>query len=140
MTTPEFIAWLDAKMAAHGEGKLIPPDDVVEQEFEQHLENEMREVVVERILREAGLEEQLAAALGEVTRPSSADLGTLKLDTPLPVSAFAAVQHPTKLGLKANQTLAVEEAIRGLVTKSANDAAVVVSEAIAGAKQNSQAS
>ena len=62
------------------------------------------------------------------------EAGTLKLDTPLPVSAFAAVQHPTKLGLKANQTLAVEEAIKGLVTKSANDAAVVVSEAIAGSE------
>ena len=62
------------------------------------------------------------------------EAGRLKLDTPLPVSAFAAQQHPTKLGLKANQTLAVEDAIKGLVTKSANDAAVVVSEAIAGSE------
>lgn len=62
------------------------------------------------------------------------EAGRLKLDTPLPVSAFAALQHPTKLGLKANQTLAVEDAIKGLVTKSANDAAVVVSEAIGGSE------
>jgi D-alanyl-D-alanine carboxypeptidase len=62
------------------------------------------------------------------------DAGRLKLDTPLRVSAFAALQPPTKLGLKANQTLVVEDAIKGLVTESANDAAVVVSEAVAGSE------
>jgi D-alanyl-D-alanine carboxypeptidase len=58
------------------------------------------------------------------------EAGKLKLDTPLQVSAQAAIQRPTKLGLKADQTIKVEDAILGLVTKSANDAAVVVSEAI----------
>jgi D-alanyl-D-alanine carboxypeptidase len=61
--------------------------------------------------------------------------GKLKLDTPLPVSARAALQNPTKLGLKANQTITVEDAIKGLVTKSANDAAVVVAEAIGGSEE-----
>jgi D-alanyl-D-alanine carboxypeptidase len=60
------------------------------------------------------------------------EAGKLKLDTPLPVSARAAIQRPTKLGLKADQTLKVQDAILGLVTKSANDAAVVVAEAISG--------
>src|SRR5499433_2299430 len=58
----------------------------------------------------------------------------LKLDTPLPISTRAALQNPTKLGLKANQTITVEDAIKGLVTKSANDAAVVVAEAIGGSE------
>ncbi|HEX4827455.1 MAG TPA: D-alanyl-D-alanine carboxypeptidase family protein, partial [Xanthobacteraceae bacterium] len=62
--------------------------------------------------------------------------GTLKLDTPLPVSTRAALQNPTKLGLKANQTINVEDAIKGLVTKSANDAAVVVAEAIGGSEED----
>src|SRR5262245_58441421 len=61
--------------------------------------------------------------------------GKLQLDTPLPVSAWAAIQNPTKLGLRANQTLKVEDAIKGLVTKSANDAAVVVAEAIGGSER-----
>ena len=52
--------------------------------------------------------------------------GRLNLDTPLPISTRAAIQNPTKLGLKANQTIKIEDAIKGLVTKSANDAAVVV--------------
>jgi D-alanyl-D-alanine carboxypeptidase len=63
------------------------------------------------------------------------EYGTLKLDTPLPVSTRAAMQNPTKLGLKANQTINVEDAIKGLVTKSANDAAVVVAEAIGGSEE-----
>jgi D-alanyl-D-alanine carboxypeptidase len=63
------------------------------------------------------------------------EAGNLKLDTPLPISAYAASQHPTKLGLKADQTIRVEDAIKGLVTKSANDAAVVVSEAIGGSEE-----
>jgi D-alanyl-D-alanine carboxypeptidase len=63
------------------------------------------------------------------------EAGRLKLDTPLPVSSKAALQNPTKLGLKADQTLTVEDAIKGLVTKSANDAAVVVAEAIGGSEE-----
>jgi D-alanyl-D-alanine carboxypeptidase len=63
------------------------------------------------------------------------EAGNFKLDTQLPVSAFAALRPPTKLGLKAGQMLAVEDAIKGLVTKSANDAAVVVSEAIGGSEE-----
>src|SRR5262245_52130633 len=63
------------------------------------------------------------------------EAGTLKLDTALQISTRAAMQNPTKLGLKANQTINVEDAIKGLVTKSANDAAVVVAEAIAGSEE-----
>jgi D-alanyl-D-alanine carboxypeptidase len=60
------------------------------------------------------------------------EVGKLKLDTALKVSAEAAGQSPTKLGLKAGTTIAVEDAIKGIITRSANDAAVVVAEAIAG--------
>ena len=64
------------------------------------------------------------------------DAGKLKLDTPLKVSAEASGQSPTKLGLKPGSTLAVEDAIKGMVTRSANDAAVVVAEAIAGSEDD----
>jgi len=37
--------------------------------------------------------------------------------------------------LKANQTIKVEDAIKGLVTKSANDAAVVLAKAIGGSEE-----
>ena len=64
------------------------------------------------------------------------EVGKLSLDTELPISTRAALQNPTKLGLKANQTIKVEDAIKGLVTKSANDAAVVVAEAIGGSEED----
>ncbi|MEH2528386.1 MULTISPECIES: serine hydrolase [unclassified Bradyrhizobium] len=60
------------------------------------------------------------------------DAGKMKLDTEMEVSEHASEQAPTKLGLRPGQTLKVEDAIKGLVTRSANDAAVVVAEAIAG--------
>ena len=60
------------------------------------------------------------------------DAGKMKLDTEMEVSEHASEQAPTKLGLKPGQTLRVEDAIKGLVTRSANDAAVVIAEAIAG--------
>jgi D-alanyl-D-alanine carboxypeptidase len=63
------------------------------------------------------------------------DAGKLKPDTPLQISAAAAQHPPTKLGLKANQTITVEDAIAGLATRSANDAAAVVAEAIGGSEE-----
>ena len=60
------------------------------------------------------------------------DAGKLRLDSPLRVSEHAAEQDPTKLGLKAGQTIAVEDAIKGIVTRSANDAAVVIAENLGG--------
>src|SRR5512144_363886 len=58
--------------------------------------------------------------------------GKIKLSTELPVSAHAAVQAPSKLGLKPGDSIRVETAIRAIVTKSANDVAVIVAEAIGG--------
>jgi D-alanyl-D-alanine carboxypeptidase len=60
------------------------------------------------------------------------DAGKIKLDTEMQVSEHASDQAPTKLGLRPGQTIRVEDAIKGLVTRSANDAAVVIAEAIAG--------
>ena len=60
------------------------------------------------------------------------EAGKLKLDSSLEVSAHAAAQSPTKLGLRDGQTIKVEDAIKGIVTRSANDAAVVLAENIAG--------
>jgi D-alanyl-D-alanine carboxypeptidase len=60
------------------------------------------------------------------------DAGKMNLDTEMAVSEHASDQAPTKLGLRPGQSIRVEDAIKGLVTRSANDAAVVIAEAIAG--------
>ena len=64
------------------------------------------------------------------------DSGKMKLDTEMPVSEHASDQDPTKLGLRPGQTIRVEDAIKGLITRSANDAAVVIAEAIGGDEEN----
>lgn len=62
--------------------------------------------------------------------------GKMTLNTEMPISAHAAAQQPTKLNLHPGQTLRVEDAIDGIVTLSANDAAVVISEDIGGTEEN----
>src|SRR5579863_1708058 len=60
------------------------------------------------------------------------DAGKIRLDSRLKVSEHAAEQAPTKLGLKPGQTISVEDAIKAVVTKSANDAAVTIAENLGG--------
>ena len=60
------------------------------------------------------------------------DKGRLRLDQPLPVSASAAGRIPSKLYLARGDSITVEDAILALVTKSANDAASVLAEALGG--------
>ena len=58
--------------------------------------------------------------------------GRFRMDSPLRVSSFAASRPPSKIGVDAGETIDVEDAIKALITKSANDVAVVVAENIAG--------
>ena len=58
--------------------------------------------------------------------------GRVSLDSRLKVSKRAARQPPSKLALGAGSTIRVEDAIRALIVKSANDIAVVVAEALGG--------
>ncbi len=60
--------------------------------------------------------------------------GRVHLSDRMPISAHAAAQAPSKLGLVPGQTLLVEDAVLGLVTKSANDAAVCVAEYLGGSE------
>jgi D-alanyl-D-alanine carboxypeptidase len=60
--------------------------------------------------------------------------GRLRLDQFLPVSGAAASRAPSKLGLVPGESIAVRDLILGVVTKSANDAAVVLAEALGGSE------
>jgi D-alanyl-D-alanine carboxypeptidase len=59
------------------------------------------------------------------------EAGRFKLNSPLKVSEEAAEQAPTKLGVKPDQTIDVETAIKAMITRSANDVAVVIAENLA---------
>jgi D-alanyl-D-alanine carboxypeptidase len=58
----------------------------------------------------------------------------ISLDTVVPVSDHAASMEPTKLGLMPGTRLTVDQAILGLVTKSANDAASALAELLGGSE------
>ena len=60
------------------------------------------------------------------------EAGKIKLDTPMKVSEHAASRRRPSSACRPGRRIEVEDAIKGLVTKSANDAAVVVAEAIGG--------
>ena len=60
----------------------------------------------------------------------------ITLQTRFSTSSLAAKQIPCKLGLQVGQTISVEDIIKGMVTKSANDAAVVIAEGLAGSLAN----
>ena len=60
--------------------------------------------------------------------------GRLKLDDAVEITPDAARQPPSKLGLKVGQSLPVEDAIRVIACKSANDVAVALAARLAGSE------
>jgi D-alanyl-D-alanine carboxypeptidase len=58
--------------------------------------------------------------------------GRLSLDSSITMSAHAASMAPSKLGLDPGETISVDNAIKAIVTRSANDVAVAIGENIAG--------
>lgn len=61
--------------------------------------------------------------------------GKITLRDMIPVSKNAAGKCPMKLGLKAGDRIRMDDAIRGLCIKSANDAATAIAEAISGSER-----
>ena len=61
--------------------------------------------------------------------------GRLKLDDNVVFSPHAAAQSPTKLGVRAGDSISVSDAILGMTTLSANDAAVAMAEKLGGTEQ-----
>ncbi|MDE2017306.1 MAG: D-alanyl-D-alanine carboxypeptidase, partial [Hyphomicrobiales bacterium] len=62
--------------------------------------------------------------------------GKMTLDTRIPISAHAASMPPTKLGLRPGSTISVRSAVEAIVTRSANDMAVALAEAMGGTESN----
>ena len=60
------------------------------------------------------------------------DKGAMTLQTEIPISEHAAAQEPSKLGVQPGDTISVDDAIKAIVTRSANDVAVAIAEKIGG--------
>lgn len=61
--------------------------------------------------------------------------GKISKSTRIPISAKAAAEPPTKMGIKAGGSITVDDAIKALVTRSANDVATGVAEMLGGSEQ-----
>jgi D-alanyl-D-alanine carboxypeptidase len=59
-----------------------------------------------------------------------------QLDSPLVASARAAGQKPSKIGIRPGQEITLDNAIKIMMVKSANDVAYVIAEAIGGSVEN----
>jgi D-alanyl-D-alanine carboxypeptidase len=62
--------------------------------------------------------------------------GRISRNTPVPFSARASAEAPTKLGVRAGSSVPVEIAILSIVTKSANDSATALGELLGGSEDN----
>ncbi len=62
------------------------------------------------------------------------EAGRFSLDSKVPVSANAAKEPPSKLGVRAGGSVTVDQAIRALVTRSANDIATALGEYVGGSE------
>jgi hypothetical protein len=61
-------------MAEHGNGKLIPPPEVLTAELNKLIEDKVRANIRERILREARFEDRVAEAIAAIKMPSGTAL------------------------------------------------------------------
>lgn len=64
------------------------------------------------------------------------DKGKIKLSDKLKVSRNAANRAPSKIGVRAGETISVENTIKALIVKSANDCATVLAEALGKSEEN----
>ena len=62
--------------------------------------------------------------------------GRITLDSVFTVSAIAAAQSPTKMGFPVGTQVTVDNAIKMLMVKSANDMAVLLAEGVSGSIEN----
>ncbi|WP_440981737.1 SPOR domain-containing protein [Shinella sumterensis] len=63
------------------------------------------------------------------------EAGKIKLNTRVPFSKNAASEPPTKLGVGVGNSITVEQAMLGLITRSANDASTALAEMLGGSEE-----
>ena len=65
MTSPQFIAWLDGKFEGL-QRKLVPSEQVIRRTFNQQSEDAIRQALTAKILKEAGINDLVKAAMQQL--------------------------------------------------------------------------
>lgn len=66
MSTPDFIAWLDAKMAEYGNGRLVPPREVMAERLASETKALVEEAVRAELLAKHGFSNNVAAVMAKL--------------------------------------------------------------------------
>lgn len=69
MTTPQFLAWLDDKLAPYDDGKVMPPDDVMAHRLRERVEQTIEAAIVAEVLAAANIDELVAQAITGIAWP-----------------------------------------------------------------------
>jgi hypothetical protein len=80
-TSAELIDWLDRKMAEHGAGKVVPPDDILHDQFSERVRGRAQEAVEEVIARRlVGQIAIIEAEQTEATKDIQAEIDRITAD------------------------------------------------------------
>jgi D-alanyl-D-alanine carboxypeptidase len=111
-----------------------PPAPYVEKYAAIVLEASTGRILYERMSNEARYPASLTKMMTLYLLFEQLQKGAVTLSTPLTASQYACSQEPTKLGLKPGDQVTVEDAIKALIVRSANDVAVTVAEHLGGSE------
>lgn len=81
MTSPQFIAWLDDKMAKHEGAKLVPPGEVLQAQLTTATRQKVKDEITVRVLASAGIETRVEAALGTLNGEMAAQRAQVEKHT-----------------------------------------------------------
>ncbi len=109
-----------------------PPEPYVEKYAAIVIEANSGRILYERMSNEVRYPASLTKMMTLYLLFEQIQRGNISLSTTMTASSYAATQDPTRLGLDAGDQVTVEDAIKAIVVRSANDVAVVIAEQLAG--------
>jgi D-alanyl-D-alanine carboxypeptidase len=113
---------------------VAPPAPYVEKYAAIVLEASSGRILYERMSHEARYPASLTKMMTLYLLFEQLQKGAVTLSTPLTASQYACSQEPTRLGLKPGDQVTVEDAVKALVVRSANDVAVMIAEHLGGSE------
>lgn len=112
--------------------RYVKPEPYVERFAAVVVEADTGRLLYERMSNEVRYPASLTKMMTLYLLFEALQKGNISLSTEMTASAYACSQDPTRLGLDAGDRIAVEDAIKAIVVRSANDVAVVVAEHLGG--------
>ena len=111
-----------------------PPEPYVEKYAAIVIEAQSGRILYERMANDVRYPASLTKMMTLYLLFEQLQKGNISLSTPMTTSNYASTQDPTRLGLDPGEQITVEDAIKAIVVRSANDVAVVIAEHLGGSE------